>query len=73
MFSRKDRKMPDFQISLAAARINAVLTQEEVARALRVKTETVVNWETGDAEPEISQGRELSTLFKIPLEYIFFA
>lgn len=64
--------MPEFQISLAAARINAGLTQEEVAKALRVKTQTVINWETGNGEPAISQGRELSILFNIPLEYIFF-
>lgn len=64
--------MPEFQISLAAARINAGLSQTAVAKTLHVTTQTIVNWEQGISEPKISQGRELSALFKIPLEYIFF-
>ena len=65
--------MPDFQISLEAARLNAGLTQEDVAEALHVARKTVASWENGTLEPKISQGRQFSELFKIPLEYIFFA
>ena len=63
--------MADFQISLAAARVNAGLTQEEVAKALKVGKQTVVNWEKGTSEPKMSQGRQLSELYKMPLDYIF--
>ena len=35
------------QISLAAARVNAGLTQEEVAEKLQVSKKTIVNWEKG--------------------------
>lgn len=64
--------MPDFQISLQAARLNAGLTQKEVAQAMHVPRKTVDSWENGTLEPKISQGRQLSELFRIPIEYIFF-
>lgn len=63
--------MGRFQISLAAARINAGLTQEEAAKALKVGKQTIVNWEKGKSEPKMSQSRQLSELYKIPLDYIF--
>lgn len=59
------------QISLAAARVNAKLTQEEVARKLKVSKNTLVAWENGKGEPKISQARELSELYCIPLDNIF--
>ena len=48
------------QISLAAARVNAGMTQEDVAKALKVSKNTIVNWEKGETEPKISRIRELS-------------
>lgn len=63
--------MEKIQISLAAARVNANLTQEEVARKMHISKQTIVNWEKGNSEPSISQSRTLSELYKIPLEYIF--
>ena len=60
------------QITLAAARVNAGLTQEDVAKALKVSKQTVINWEKGKTEPDLSQGRHLSNLYKMPLDYIIF-
>lgn len=60
-----------FQISLAAARVNANLTQADVAKMLNVTPQTVVNWEKGDGEPKISQALKLSAIYKMPLDYIF--
>lgn len=60
------------QISLAAARVNANLTQEDVARGLKVSKQTVCNWEKGKCTPTIIQAKELSKLFKFPLENIIF-
>lgn len=37
--------MQDLKISLAAARVNKKMTQEEVAKALGVSKSTVVAWE----------------------------
>jgi DNA-binding XRE family transcriptional regulator len=64
--------MDKLQISLAAARVNAKMTQDDVAKALKVSKNTVVNCENNKSEPNISQGRALSDLFKIPLDNIFF-
>lgn len=63
--------MEKLQISLAAARVNAGMTQEDVAREMHVSKQTIVSWEKGNSEPSISQGRELSKLYKMPLKYIF--
>lgn len=63
--------MEKLQISLAAARVNAGMTQEDAAREMHVSKQTIVSWEKGNSEPSISQGRELSKLYKMPLEYIF--
>lgn len=65
------RILSEFQISLAAARVNAGLTQEDVAKALKVGKQTIVSWEKGKPEPKMSQCRELSKLYKMPLDYIF--
>ncbi len=64
--------MSKLRISLAAARVNAEMTQEDVAREMHVSKNTVVNWEKGKSEPTISQSRELSKLYNMPLEYIFY-
>lgn len=64
-------KRKEIQISLAAARVNACMTQDSVAKAMHVSKQTVVNWEKGISEPKTSQAMELSVLYKMPLDYIF--
>ena len=61
--------MEKFQISLAAARVNAGLTQDDVAKALKVGKQTIVNWEKGKSEPRMSQSRELSDLYQIKFDF----
>lgn len=61
------------KISLAAARVNAKLTQEEVAKEMKVSKNTIVAWEKETSEPSISQARKLAKVFKIDLNHIFFA
>ena len=61
--------MEKLQISLAAARVNAGLTQDDVSK--NISKNTLVNWEKGLSEPTITQGRRLSELYKIPLDNIF--
>ena len=60
-----------FRISLAAARVNANLTQDEVANKLHVGKQTIVSWEKGETEPKVSQAMALSKLYNMPLNYIF--
>lgn len=59
------------RISLEAARVNAGLTQKELAEILGVSNVTVVNWEKGNTEPTISQLRTISELSGIPMDFIF--
>lgn len=43
------------QITLRATRVNAGLTQEEVAKKLNINKQTIVNWKNNVSEPKISQ------------------
>ena len=47
--------MNDFKITLAAARVNAGMTQEEVAKEMHVSKNTIVNWENGKVEMKPAQ------------------
>ena len=62
--------MKNLQISLAAARVNANLTQDEVSRQLHVSKQTVVNWEKGKAAPTFIVLTALSNLYGIPIDNI---
>lgn len=64
--------MSAIQISLAAARVNAGLTQDDACREMHVSKNTVVNWESGRSEPTITQARSLADLYHIPLDCIIF-
>ena len=59
-------------ISLAAARVNAGLTQEEVAKIMHVSKATIVSWENESSEPKVSQAFKLSALYNLPMDCIFF-
>ena len=63
--------MAEFQISLAAARVNAKMTQEDTAKAMKVSKSTVVNWEKGRVIPGIPEMEMMSRLYGIPQDYIF--
>jgi len=60
-----------FTVSLAAARANADMSQQELADALGVDKGTVYNWEKGKGVPSALNLRKLSELSKIPMDYIF--
>lgn len=62
--------METLQISLAAARVNAKLTQEEVSRQLHVGKQTVVNWEKGKTIPSFITLSALSNLYGISIDNI---
>jgi len=59
------------KISLEAARVNAKLTQKELAEKLGVSNGTIVNWEKGETEPSLSQLRMISELSGIPMDFLF--
>ncbi len=59
------------QISLAAARVNAGLTQEKVAKRIGVSKATIINWEKGKVIPGIPEMEILSKIYGISQDYIF--
>lgn len=63
--------MENLKISLVAARVNAGLTQAEVAEKLHVSNKTIVNWEKGIVVPNFATIHMLSVLYKIPEDNIF--
>lgn len=63
--------MEDFKITLAAARVNAGLTQEEVAKKMQVSKRTIINWEKGKVIPKLAQLSMLCTIYNAPKDYIF--
>lgn len=58
------------KITLKAARVNAGLTQEDVARALRRNKQTIVNWESGSTDIRYHDLTAVSELYNMPLEFI---
>ena len=59
------------QISLAAARVNAGLTQAEVAEKMGLSKQTIVNWENGRVVPKPAQMEMLGRIYNMPLDFIF--
>lgn len=59
------------QISLAAARVNAKLTQEEVANRMKIGKRTIINWEKGAVMPSFADLNMLSDIYGIPVDNIF--
>ena len=62
--------MEPLQISLAAARVNANLTQVDVSKALKVSKSTVINWEKGKVIPSLIVLNALSNLYGISIDNI---
>lgn len=58
----------DIKISLAAARVNAGMTQKDVAKRLNVTAQTVRAWETGKTAPKSAVLLALSQIYAIPAE-----
>ena len=61
--------MEKIQISLAAARVNAGMTQEQVAKEMNVSKNTVINWEKGIIKGPALHA--LCSLYNIPIDNIF--
>jgi DNA-binding XRE family transcriptional regulator len=62
---------PELQISLATARVNAEMTQEEVACSMQVSKQTIANWEKGKIIPKPAQLEMMCRLYNIGVDYIF--
>lgn len=58
--------MEDYKISLAAARVNAEMTQEDVARKMQVSKQTIINWEKGKVEMKPAQFKMYCNVVRAP-------
>lgn len=58
------------KISMASARVNAGLTQKQLAEACEVAESTVINWEKGKSLPSIKKLPLLEKAYGIPLDYV---
>lgn len=63
--------MEKVQISLAAARVNAGMTQIEAAKRMHVSKNTIVNWEKGKIKPRLPEMEMLSRIYDFPKDNIF--
>lgn len=59
------------KIRLAAARVNAGMTQQNVADIMKVSKNTIINWEKGKVIPKPAEIKMMSSIYNIPEDNIF--
>ena len=59
------------KISLAAARVNAGLNQQEAAKALGGSVATLQNYESGKTVPQWGTVQKIERVYKFPADFIF--
>lgn len=59
-----------FKISLAAARVNAGYSQDDVAKYMHKSKSTIGSWENGKTSMKISEFEQLCNLYKIERDNI---
>lgn len=59
-----------FQITLKAARVNAGLTQTDVAKAIGKSKSTVLKWEKGKCDIDIKSFYKMCKLYHVTPELI---
>ena len=62
--------MCEIKITLAAARVNAGMTQAEAAKAIDVSVNTICTWENGKSEIPKTAAMALASLYAMPIEYL---
>lgn len=60
------------KISVAAARVNAGLTQKELAEKCGVSESTIINWENGKRLPNVGKLEALENALGLSLNHIRF-
>ena len=59
-------------IHLRAARVNAGLTQADVAKALQISKNTIINYEAYKSKPDIETAQKLAALYGMTVDDIIF-
>lgn len=60
-----------YQVSLAAARVNANLTQIQAAKKIGVSKDSIIKWEAGKASPSATKFKKLCAVYGVPMDIIF--
>lgn len=60
-------------IHLKAARVNANLTQEEVAKAIKKSKNTIGNYEAYTSKPDIETAKALAKLYRMSVDDIIWS
>ena len=60
------------KITLEAARVNAGLTQDDVASALNISNKTVSSWENGKSFPTADKIQQLCDLYGVSYDNLNF-
>lgn len=60
------------KITLKAARVNAGLTQEEVAKKMNISLPTIAKWESESGSIKMKYAKRLCELYKKNIDDIFF-
>jgi DNA-binding XRE family transcriptional regulator len=58
-------------LSLAAARVNANMTQRAAAKAIGVSRYSIMNWENGKTSPSVTQLKALCREYGIDIDDLF--
>lgn len=61
-----------FKISLAAARVNAGLTQKKAAAILKVSNSTLGKWEKGESFPNAKQIENICKVYDVAYDNLYF-
>ena len=64
--------MDNWKISLAAARVNANLTQKQLGDAIGAAEKTIINWESGESLPNVKWITPLEEALGISINHIRF-
>lgn len=60
------------KLTLRGARVNAGLTQDDVARTIKKSKNTIVSYEKGRSVPDIETGKALARLYGMSIDDIIF-
>jgi DNA-binding XRE family transcriptional regulator len=60
------------KLTLKAARVNANLTQDEVAEKVKKSKNTIVSYEKGRSKPDIETGKALAKLYGVSVDDLIF-
>lgn len=69
---RLSERWDKMAIQLKAARVNANLTQQQVAEILGVSKQTIVNYELYRTIPDIEMSKKLAKLYNLSVDDIIF-